>query len=428
MGTMSSEPASAPESDKPIRVVIQQPNLARYRLPVYQELSKRPGLDVLLLYGNDSDIPSVEPAGVKATMVPMSMFRIFGSEARWHKAQIQWTDPKHADVVLLSWSTRYMSLVPALLKARRRGVGTVLWGHGYSKRETAVSAKARSGVGALADALLFYNRGTARQYVEAGLADALRVFVAFNTLDQTEIQAARHEWLNQPGKLEEFRAQHGLAGKQSVLFVSRFDPRNRIDLLVRAMATLRESNPNLVVNIIGGGEAEADLRKLTKELGLEDRVFFRGAIYGEQQLAPWFLSATAFVYPANIGLSAIHSFGYGLPVITADEPNAQNPEFESLQNGYNSLLYPPDNVEELAATIGELCQDSERQAALGRNAHRTITDQHSLKRMVDGMEQAIRYAAHCAKKARSGKNHVSTALFSFFSAIFLAEFPAWCML
>ncbi len=425
---MSNEPVRTPDVDKPIRVVIQQPNLARYRLPVYQELSKRPGLDVHLLYGDDSDVPSVEPVGLKATMVPMSMFRIFGSEARWHNAQTKWCDRKHADVVVLSWSTRYMSLVPGLLKARRKGVGTVLWGHGYSKRETAMSARARSGVAGLADALLFYNRGTARQYVEAGLADALRVFVAFNTLDQTEIQAARNEWLSQPGRLDTFREQYGLVGKQSLLFVSRFDPDNRVDLLIRALAKLRDANPNLVVNIIGKGEAEAGLRALTKELGLEDRVFFRGAIYGEPQLAPWFLSATAFVYPANIGLSAIHSFGYGLPVVTANEPNAQNPEFESLQDGYNSLLYPPGNVDELAATITALCQDSERQEALGNNAHRTIVEQHSLKRMVDGMEQAIRYAAHCARRARSEKVRVSTALFSFFSAIFLAEFPAWCML
>ncbi|MFO0856723.1 MAG: glycosyltransferase family 4 protein [Phycisphaerales bacterium] len=425
---MSNEPARASEVDKPIRVVIQQPNLARYRLPVYQELSKRPGLDVHLLYGNDSDIPSVEPVGVKATMVPMSKFRLFGNEARWHSAQTKWTDQKHADVVVLSWSTRYMSLVPALLKARRQHIGTVLWGHGYSKRETAVSMKARSGVAQLADALLFYNRSTARQYVDAGYANPMRVFVAFNTLDQTEIQAARNEWLGQPEKLEAFRAQHGLAGKQSVLFVSRFDPKNRLDLLIRALVKLRDSNPNLVVNIIGKGEAEGELRVLTKQLGLEDRVFFRGAIYGEQQLAPWFLTAKAFVYPANIGLSAIHAFGYALPVVTADEPNAQNPEFESLQHGYNSLLYTPERVDELAEAVGELCRDGERQAAMSRNAHQTITERHSLKRMVDGMEQAIRYADHCARRLRPEKMRVSNALLSFFSAIFLAELPAWCML
>ncbi len=401
MGTMSSNPASAPESDKPIRVVIQQPNLARYRLPVYQELSRRPGLDVHLLYGNDSDVPSVEPTGIKATMVPMTMFRVLGSEARWHKAQTKWSDRKHADVIVLSWSTRYMSLVPGLLRARRKGVGTVLWGHGYSKRETAVSSRARSGVAGLADALLFYNRGTARQYVEAGHANPLRVFVAFNTLDQTEIQAAKNNWLSDAARLEEFRATQGLTGKQSLLFVSRFDPRNRLDLMIRALGKLRDSQPNLVANIIGKGEAEADLRALTKELGLEDRVFFRGAIYGEQQLAPWFLTATAFVYPANIGLSVIHAFGYGLPVVTANEPNAQNPEFESLVDGYNGCLYEPDDVDALAQTVTRLCNDRAWRDELGRNAHRTISEQHSLKRMVDGMEQAIRYAAHCAKRAKS---------------------------
>lgn len=398
---MSSSPSKEPVSDKLIRVVIQQPNLARYRLPVYQELAKRPGIDVQLLYGDDSDVPSVEPTGVRAAMVPMKQFRILGSEARWHKAQTMCADRAHADVVVLSWSTRYMSLVPALIKARRNGVGTVLWGHGYSKRETQVSSKARSGVSRLADALLFYNRTMAKQYVNAGLSEATRVFVALNTLDQTEIQAARNDWLSQPAKLEAFRTEYGLQGKRSLLFVSRFDPRNRVDLLIRAFSKLREAFPDLVVNIIGKGEAEADLRSLTKEHGVEDRVFFRGAIYGEDHLAPWFLTSTAFVYPANIGLSAIHSFGYGVPVVTANEPNAQNPEFESLVDGYNSCLYDPDSVDALAATISELCNDPARQVTIGRNAHQTILEQHSLRRMVDGMEQAIRYAAHCARKAKS---------------------------
>ena len=39
-----------------------------------------------------------------------------------------------------------------------------------------------------------------------------------------------------------------------------------------------------------------------------------GSIYDEIELAPWFLTADAFVYPENIGLSILHAFGYGLPV------------------------------------------------------------------------------------------------------------------
>lgn len=395
---MASEPAMAPDADKPIRVVIQQPNLARYRLPVYQELSRRPGLDVHLLYGDDADVPSVEPVGIKATKVPMSIFKILGHEARWHQAQTKWCSRKHADVVVLSWGTRYMSLVPGLIKARRNGLGTVLWGHGYSKRETKVSARARSGVAALADALLFYNRGTATQYVEGGFASPLRVFVAFNTLDQTEIQAARREWSSEPAQLETFLREKGLEGKQSLLFVSRLDPRNRLDLLIRAISKLRDTLPNVVVNIIGKGEAEPIRRALVEQEGLQDRVFFRGAIYGEKELAPWFMTATAFVYPMNIGLSAIHAFGYALPVVTANDPNSQNPEFETLVDGYNSRLYRSEDVDALAATIEELCRDSEQRKKLSENAYRTVAEQHSLKRMVDGMEQAIRYAAHCAKR------------------------------
>jgi glycosyltransferase involved in cell wall biosynthesis len=418
---MSLTPAVPSPHDKPIRVVIQQPNLARYRLPVYQELAKRPGIDLHLVYGDDGTVPSVPPEGFKATLAHMRIFKVLGSEVRWHGAQVAWTDPKQVDVVVLSWSTRYLSLVPGLLKARRKGLGSVLWGHGYSKAETGLSAKTRNRVSDLADALLFYNRTTADQFIADGRSSSERVFVALNALDQSQISAARESWLGDPARLEAFQRQHDLAGTPNLLFVSRFDHRNRVDLLLEAVARLQNRYPAMLINLVGKGPEEADLRARARSLGIASKVRFLGAIYNEQELAPWFLSATAFVYPSNIGLSLLHSFGYGLPVITSDDRAAQNPEFEALKPGINGLTYSAGDAEGLAGAIAKVCESATTRDQLATNAYQTTAQEFTLRRMVDGMEAAIRYAAVKARR-------VTVIGFAVFSARFLADPATWCML
>jgi glycosyltransferase involved in cell wall biosynthesis len=418
---MSLTPAVPPPDDKPIRVVIQQPNLARYRLPVYQELAKRPGIDLHLVYGDDGTVPSVPPEGICATFSQMRIYKFLGSEMRWHAAQLDWTDPKHADVVILSWSTRYLSLVPGLLRARRRGVGSVLWGHGYSKAETGLSAKTRNRVSDLADALLFYNQSIASEFIQQGRSKPERVFVALNALDQTQIAGARDAWLADPARLEAFKKQHELNGTPNLLFVSRFDRRNRVDLLLDAVASLQDRFPGMVVNLVGKGPEEADLRAQARSLGIASKVRFLGAIYNEHELAPWFLAATAFVYPSNIGLSLLHAFGYGLPVITSNDRSAQNPEFEAIKPGVNGLTYAAGSVAGLAGAIEKVCESASVRESLSTNAHQTAAQEFTLRRMIDGMEAAIRYAAK-----RAGR--LAALGCAVIPLRFLAEPAAWCML
>jgi glycosyltransferase involved in cell wall biosynthesis len=384
-----------PTPESPIRVVIQQPSLARYRVPVFRELAQRPGIDLHVLYGQTPDIPNVAPEGFRGTLVPFSRIGLPRSVALWHKAQYTHARKDRADVLLLTWSSRFLSLVPALARARRNGVGTVLWGHGYSKAETGWRADTRRRIADMGTCLLFYNRIAARAYVGTGAAAPERVFVALNSLDQTPIRAARDAWLNDPARLGAFQAENrvGLAGTQTVLYVSRFHPMNRVDLLIRAAAALAPEFPRLQVILIGKGHGEAELRALAASLNVADRVRFLGAIYNEESLAPWFLSSQVFCYPANIGLSILHAFGYGVPVITSDRLERQNPEIESLHFGENGLTYAHDNPGALGAALRQVLTDDALRARLSAGAAATVQDEFSLPRMVDGMVEAIRYAS-----------------------------------
>lgn len=380
-------------SDPPIRVIVQQPSLAKYRVAVWRELASRDGIDLTILYGDEHGITNVAPEGFRAQFEPLRQWRIGSQQFFWHAAQLRGASPKTTDVLILGWNMRYLSMLPALLKAKFRGVPVILWGHGYSRTEHPAKLAVRRSVTGLATALMFYDSRTAAQIVEAGWP-AEKVFVAPNALDQAPIQRARQMWLDDPQRLERFRREHELTDAGLLLYVSRLLPENRLDRLVEALGILEPRFPALQVAIIGGGQQERErLSRIARQRNVESRVRFLGAIYDESQLAPWFLSADAFVYPENIGLSILHAFGYGLPVITSDAIDAQNPEIVALVDGENGLLYEHGSTEALVDRIARLLEDESLRERMRVAARETVLQRFDVGAMVDGMVAAIRYGA-----------------------------------
>lgn len=388
---MTSAPDAIPTQDAAtIRLCLLQPALPKYRIPVFRELASRPGIKFRLFYSSDEPVTNVEPSGFEGETIKS---RMISKRPRllWRQAQIDLIDPSRFDVVMAGWNTRYLSLVPSLLLAHKRGIPTVLWGHGYSKSETFSRRFLRDRTGNLASAILFYGATARNRFVERN-GRPERTFVAPNSLDQREIQAARNAWLAKPDELRAFKEQHGLLPGPVLLFVSRLSPENRTDMLLRAGAILRKDYPDLRIVIVGGGAEDASLRAVAKDCGIEDRTIFTGPIYEESQLAPWFISSDLFVYPRNVGLSLLHAMGYGLPVITTDYEPSWAPEVDALQPWINGMTYQDGSIDALAHIVGTVLSDRERLQRMKASAFHTATVEYSLNKMVNGMEAAIRYA------------------------------------
>lgn len=385
--------------DQPLRVLVQQPALPAYRVPVFAALNARPGLSVKVLYTDPSwNAKNVPAQGFDAVPETIKQFALGGRTVRWHPAawhavgqDTLWPGtPGDPRVIIMSWDLHNALLVPTLRRARRKGIATVLWGHGYSKHEASWRENLRNRVARFADTLLLYNHKAADAIIDAGF-DSARVFVALNALDRT-IRAAREFWTARPAELQAFQQAHHLTGRHVLLYVSRLDPDNRVERMIDAVAQLRQQGRDVVGVIVGAGAPLAALQQQAKALGIQEAIHFPGVIYEQEKLAPWFLSADLFCYPENIGLSLLHAFGYGLPVITSDRLDAQNPEIEALQDGINGRLYAHGDTAALTAVIGTLLDDPATLARLSHHARQTITERFTLANMVDGMEQAVRAA------------------------------------
>lgn len=390
----SESMATASSGERPLRVVVVQPSMAHYRVPFFQRLAEEDGISLFVLYGEDPGIRNVAPEGFRSETVSdrhlgIGRFKPFS----WQTAHLRYARKERADVLVMVWNTRWPSVFLGVFLARLTGVRTVLWGHGYSKQDTPLRARLREWLGCRADALLLYSREVAER-LRPRVGTRVAVAAAPNSLAAEPIQKAADAWSTDPERLAAFRREHELGENTPViLFVSRIEPANRLDLLIEAASLLTGEFPDLRVHLIGsGGEMITQLREQVDALGLGRVVRMPGPVYGEDSVAPWFLTATVYCYPQNVGLSIQHAMNFGLPVVTCDNPDVQNPEVEALKPGSNGLTYRAGSAADLARVLGELLREPDRARRLGEAAAETMRTSYGLDRMAEGFMEAVRGA------------------------------------
>jgi glycosyltransferase involved in cell wall biosynthesis len=107
-------------------------------------------------------------------------------------------------------------------------------------------------------------------------------------------------------------------GPPRLMFVGRLVPGKRVDLLLRAVAALRHRGA--VLDVVGAGPVEADLRALCERLRIVDRVRFQGARSNED-VQRMLSTADVLVLPSHWdGWGAVinEALGNGARVVCSD--------------------------------------------------------------------------------------------------------------
>jgi glycosyltransferase involved in cell wall biosynthesis len=383
-----------------LKVAIQQPAIPKYRIPVFEKLCSK--FEITVFYGHEATLKNTESKLFPSHPSRFKRFVVWKvGELLWDHTQFGLGGDRSFDAVILSWNTRYLSLIPALLRARINGIPVILWGHGYSKKKGGLMRDSvRNWVTKLADAVLFYD--PVSKDAASGNKSCEHFFAAPNAIDQRPIVEQNKAWNSSSDRLEKFVVENDLQDRELVLFVSRVEPKNRVDVLVRAIEKVRMQHPNILLIVIGKGlpETMEPLVELTEQLELQDNVRFLGPIYGEESLAPWFLSSKVFCYPSNVGLSLFHAFGYGLPALLGNDFSKCNPEIYAFRAGYNGLTFEDANPISLSEKISSLIMDPAFQKTLGENASKTAAEVVTLDNMVAGFVEAINFAVSGRSKSK----------------------------
>lgn len=208
-----------------------------------------------------------------------------------------------------------------------------------------------------------------------------------NGLDQKKIDNQIDIWNNT--KLSHWQKSKNLQGKTVLLSVARLIPKNNFDIMILALPELLEALPNTIWVLVGDGEQRGYLKNLAQKTGVEDSILFTGAIFKEEELAPYFLSSKLFIHPSSIGLSIMHAFGYGIPVIVDNIESMHGPEYGAFVDGATGLNYEQRNSAELALKIKDALSKPELLENMKRTTMKIARKDYNVDIMVERFSNMV---------------------------------------
>lgn len=160
------------------------------------------------------------------------------------------------------------------------------------------------------------------------------------------------------------------------------------DILIKAFAKVSQEKENCELTIMGGGVKETNLKSLTQQLGIQDKVSFFG-FYNREQYVEKLKDANLFVLASRyetFGIVYIEAMATGLPVIAT---KCGGPE--DFVDSSNGVLVPVDDVDSLAKEIKKMINREYYYdyKAISENIHQRFSPETIAKQITDVFEDVL---------------------------------------
>lgn len=216
-------------------------------------------------------------------------------------------------------------------------------------------------------------------------------------LAENGVAALSSPWPVRPGCTASERRP---APEPIVAVVGRLAREKGVDDLLQAVARIATQGLPLRVCVLGDGPERAGLEALARDLGIAERVEWRGHV-GPDELDVALSTAWALVAPSRwaepLGLGVIEAIVRGLPVVAT----ALGGHRETVEEGVTGLFYRNGDADALAACLARIVDGSAFPGArLPVDATARLADRHALGRHLDWLEGTLRQVAGSAAQAR----------------------------
>jgi glycosyltransferase involved in cell wall biosynthesis len=333
-----------------LRIAVVYHFFPHYRKAVVSELAREGTCDWMFFgdthdFHRESGIPPMTfPGDVRFERLKVT--RIRGS-LMWQHGVMGLAVSRQCDVLILLGDAKFPSMWAAAALGRLTGKRVLFWTHGWTYRPRGIARVVRRTFYRLAHGLMTYGRWAKQIAIDEGF-DPSRVYVIGNSLDLADQKRALEKL--PPGRRDEVRSElFGNSTIPIVACISRLTAVRRLDMLLNAVARLRESGTVANVLLIGEGPERQTLQSLAEKLLVP--VAFEGACYDEARICELMAATNVVVAPGKVGLTAMHSMAYGIPVVTHDDYENQMPEFEAVLPGRTGSLFRLGDTDSLASAI-----------------------------------------------------------------------------
>jgi glycosyltransferase involved in cell wall biosynthesis len=227
-----------------------------------------------------------------------------------------------------------------------------------------------------------------RRTVEATGFSHLKSTTIHNGLDPGKVEVTR--------AVDDVRSELGIAPSARIVgMVGNIQRWKGQDVVVRAIAKLKHTHPDIVCLLVGAVsqrvpddmQFDQEIRQLIADAGLERHII----LTGYRRDVPNYLNAMemlihASVLPEPFGRVLIEGMAQKKPVVAPRSGGAE----EIVAHGETGLLYKPSDSDDLAIAIADLYNNEARRVAMGNAGYERLLAHFSIRKNVEATQQLYR--------------------------------------
>ncbi len=170
-----------------------------------------------------------------------------------------------------------------------------------------------------------------------------------------------------------------------IICISRLEPKNGTEDLIKAANILKEKINDFKTAILGSGSQKKSLEKLTAELGLEKYIVFLGDV-PHGAISKYLACADIFIRPSlaeGFGIVFIEAMACEVPVIGTPVGGI----LDFLKDGVTGIFCEPANPKSIAEKIEILIKSKELRENLIKNAKQLVMEVYNWDKIVDKIKK-----------------------------------------
>jgi glycosyltransferase involved in cell wall biosynthesis len=376
-----------------VKVAWLQTVIPNYRIELLSGISKYHEIELTCFHGEGKKGYNVESVGkelpvksvwIKNYFVPFGNGRIFWQSHFWRII--------HGDfnlIIVTEAIHNFTVWLIVLLKIMHQKK-IVIFGHGTRKDKRTkfffFKEKIRIFFIRRADAVLVYTEAGKEECVSAGIPSE-KIFVFNNSLDTKALLGLKNSVSDK--EILSLKKQYDTENKKVLIFIGRLYYQKRVDILIETFKQLRQDSENFILFIIGDGYESEKLREIAGSIA---DVHFLGSIFDKKELAKYLTISDLLVIPGAMGLTCLHAFAYGIPVVTSKSGVGHGPEIAYIKDNYNGILIDKTDAVLFKKSIMKLLNDPRAFSNMKNNCLNTV-EKFSIDNMMPEFIRAIEFAS-----------------------------------
>ncbi|MEM8929084.1 MAG: glycosyltransferase, partial [Bacteroidota bacterium] len=330
-------------------IAIIYPGFPHYRNGIIEALidSKK---NKFLFAGDKNGYNNVKPYVFKSPELLKDLKYFKLGRFNFNKGLLAFVTTNTFDGAIVHATPYCLSIILATLILRIKGVKVFNWTHGIlSDQKNLKNRTYYLFYKTFFNGLLLYGNNAKNNLVDYGY-DEDKIKVIYNSLDYKKQIKLRDSLSNHDRALLRKKLFKRPENYQ-LIFIGRLTPQKKLDQLIEVIDLLKKEGIEVNLLFVGDGVETQRLQKLASEKSIEENICFFGASYNERENFELIASSDCCIAPGEVGLTAMHTLMFGVPVISHSDGNNQMPEYEAIVPGLNGDLFEKDNVQDLKKTI-----------------------------------------------------------------------------